>query len=283
MQTRHVYPAQVRMLAVAAAALAFWCAPLAAPAVAVENDPWPVLAQQVFTDRPLQDGAGVLSLDAPYRALDAAVVPVTIRTLLPPGDARTVRKITLLIDGNPSPVAAVFTLGERARVDLIATRVRVDDYTNMHAVAELSDGALYAVSRYVKAAGGCSAPALKQVASEVPLGTMRFRELPQRPGSGPEAGDGQREAQIMVRHPNFSGMQMDQVTRLYIPADFLQTLKVWQGDELLIQVEGGNAISENPEFRFRFSPATGDVPFRAEAVDTAGGHFQGEWKADAAS
>ena len=43
----------------------------------------------------------------------------------------------------------------------ISTRVRVNSYTNVHAVAELSDGKLYVVKTYVKASGGCSAPAVK--------------------------------------------------------------------------------------------------------------------------
>ncbi len=82
----------------------------------------------------------------------------------------------------------------------------------MHAVAELSDGKLYVATRFVKAAGGCSAPALKMTADAIPLGTMRFRLLPAH------------EAQLMIRHPNYSGMQMNQLTRLYIPAEFVQTL-----------------------------------------------------------
>jgi len=257
-------------------------------AARAEDDPWPSLAQQIFAAQPIQDGAGVLALEAPVRAMDAAVVPITLRTTLPPGDSRMVRKISLVIDENPSPLAAVFTLGEHSGITLISTRVRVDDYTNIHAVAELSDGKLYMVSRYVKAAGGCSAPALKQVASEVPLGTMRFRELPasaETEGVDPAkegAEPREREAQIMIRHPNFSGMQMDQVTRLYIPADFLKTLTLWQGKEMVISVEGGNSISENPEFRFRFTPGS-DEPFRAEAVDSTGERFQGEWKPETAS
>ena len=40
----------------------------------------------------------VLAIDAPYRAEDAAIVPITIRTLLPAGDGRQVRRITLVID-----------------------------------------------------------------------------------------------------------------------------------------------------------------------------------------
>ena len=147
------------------------------------QDPWPALAAQIFPDRLLRDGAALLTIDAPYRAEDAAVVPIALHTTLAADDPRHVRKITLVIDANPSPVAASFTLEPEAGIDRIATRVRVDDYTNVHAVAELSDGTLYAVARYVKASGGCSAPALKQTADSIPLGTLRFREF-QGTGSG---------------------------------------------------------------------------------------------------
>ena len=128
-----------------AMAAAFWCG--AANAQAPEpTDPWPALASQIFEDRPVEDGAVVVAIDAPYRAEDAAIVPITIRTLLPAGESRQVRRITLVIDENPSPVAATFALGPDSGVDRISTRVRVDSYTNIHAVAELSDGKLYALS-----------------------------------------------------------------------------------------------------------------------------------------
>lgn len=283
MQARSAWPARLRWLALAAAVAGF--SPLGAQAqqpqaAQADADPWPSLTQAIFDSRPMQDGSGVLALDAPYRALDAAVVPITIRMVLPPGDPRTVRRITLVIDGNPSPLAATFTLGARSGIDFIATRVRVDDYTNVHAVAELSDGKLYVVSRFVKAAGGCSAPALKQVASAIPLGTMRFRELPH--STKGDAQPGEREIQLMIRHPNYSGMQMDQVSRLYIPAEFIKSLQVWQGQEKLVSIESGIAISENPEFRFRFKPS-GDGPFRAEALDSDDKPFEAEWKAGTAS
>src|ERR1700712_736887 len=141
-----------------AAALAFsmGTAPAQAPA-----DPWPDIARDAFNNRPVGDGTGLLVLDMPYRAEDAAVVPVTVRATLPPGDTRAVRAITIVIDENPSPVAATFSLGPKSGVSEISTRVRVNSYTNVHAVAELSDGKLYAVQTYVKASGGCSAPAAK--------------------------------------------------------------------------------------------------------------------------
>jgi sulfur-oxidizing protein SoxY len=250
------------------------CVRAATPA---EPDPWPALAAQAFPGQALQDGAALLSIDAPYRAEDAAVVPVAVRTTLGADDPRRVRKITLVIDANPSPLAAVFTLEPESGIDHIATRVRVDDYTNVHAVAELTDGRLYAVSRYVKASGGCSAPALKQTADSIPLGTLRFREFPAEPGSDP----GRREAQVMVRHPNYSGMQMDQMSRLYIPADFVQVVRVWQGDQLLLTIEGGISISENPAFRFSFKPS-GAKSFRVEAGDSEGKRFGSVFPAQSA-
>jgi sulfur-oxidizing protein SoxY len=180
----------------------------------------------------------------------------------------------LVIDQNPSPLAAVFSPGPSSGMRSLSTRVRVDDYTNIHAVAELSDGQLYASTRFVKAAGGCSAPAAKLEAGAIPLGTLRFRQFPPAAGATP----GLREAELMVRHPNYSGMQMDQLTRLYVPAHFVKSVRIWQGDALLLSVEGGISISENPEFRFDYRPS-GALGFRTEVADSEGELFSQEWPA----
>src|SRR6185437_6302763 len=124
-------------------------------------DPWPGLVQDIFNNRPMSDGSNVIGIEMPYRAEDAAIVPVTLRSKLAPDDTRHLVSITLVIDQNPAPMAAKFELGPDARVSEISTRVRVISYTNVHAVAELSDGKLYMVKTFVKASGGCSAPAVK--------------------------------------------------------------------------------------------------------------------------
>src|SRR5215470_11356284 len=132
------------------------------PAVSTEAyDPWPGLVQDIFNNRPMNDGGDVIGIEMPYRAEDAAIVPVTLRNKLAATDDRRVVSITLVIDQNPAPMAAKFELGQNARVSEISTRVRVNNYTDVHAVAELSDGKLYVVKTYVKASGGCSAPAAK--------------------------------------------------------------------------------------------------------------------------
>jgi sulfur-oxidizing protein SoxY len=248
----------------------------AAAQAPAQSDSWAALAPQVFGDRAIHDGSSVLGIDAPYRAEDAALVPISLHSLLKPDDPRQICSITLLIDENPSPLAAVFTPGPASGMRSISTRVRVDSYTNMTAVAELTDGQLYAIQRFVKAAGGCSAPAGKQDADTVAAGEMRFRQFPAAAG----ADQGSDEAQLMIRHPNYSGMQMDQLTRLYIPARFVKSVKIRQGQELVLTVEGGISISENPVFRFDYR-TNGATTFSADAEDSEGRSYHQEWSATA--
>src|SRR6202051_2458782 len=222
-RTRTMLGTQLRLLCIAGLLSAAFGARAAPAATAEAYDPWPGLVQDIFNNRAMNDGAGVIAIEMPYRAEDAAIVPVTLRATLPPGDIRRVLAITLVIDQNPSPMAARFELGPDASVSEISTRVRVNNYTDVHAVAELSDGQLYMTKTYVKASGGCSAPAAKNAEeAKGKLGQMRFRQFV-RPSEGPTSGA--REAQIMIGHPNNSGLQMDQVPQLYIPAFFITDLR----------------------------------------------------------
>jgi sulfur-oxidizing protein SoxY len=241
------------------------------------NDPWPGLVQDIFNNRPMSDGGDVIAIEMPYRAEDAAIVPVTLRSKLAPDDSRRLKTITLVIDQNPAPMAAKFEIGPDARVSEISTRVRVNSYTNVHAVAELSDGKLYAVKTYVKASGGCSAPAAKNAEeARNHIGQMKYRQFA-RADQGPTSGA--REAQVMIGHPNNSGLQMDQITHLYVPAFFIDELHLWQDNSPVLSMEGGISISEDPNIRFTYV-ANGAKTFRAEAKDTSGHVFQKEWKVD---
>lgn len=256
------------------AALGASPAPLAA---AEAYDPWPGLVQDIFNNRPMNDGGDVIAIEMPYRAEDAAIVPVTLRTKLSSDDVRRVLAITLVIDQNPAPMAAKFELGPDARVSEISTRVRVNSYTNVHAVAELSDGKLYMIKTYVKASGGCSAPAAKNAEeAKNRLGQMKYREFAKDDQS---PTNGTREAQIMIGHPNNSGLQRDQLTLLYIPAFFINELRLWQDNSPVLSVESGISISEDPNIRFTYV-SNGAKLFRAEARDTAGHVFQKDWKVD---
>ena len=234
-------------------------------------DPWPGLVQDIFKGRVIATD-NTVTLEAPVRAEDAAIVPMTMRF----SDPAQIKSATLVIDQNPMPMAAAFSFGDKAGVGFVETRVRVNSYSNVHAVAETRDATLRAQMKFVKASGGCSAPAVKdQDEAKANIGKMKYREFK-------SADAGKREAQIMIRHPNNSGMQMDPLSRAYIPAHFVDRVEVWQGDALVFKMEGGISLSEDPVFRFSYAP-NGARTMRVEAHDNEGGVYKAEWPIGEAS
>ena len=218
---------------------------------------WQDLRHAVFGDRTVEDGAGTITLDAPSRALDAALVPITIDL---PGPAK-VKTVYLMIDENPSPLAGTFHFGPAADTRELRTRVRVDAYTLMHAVAETEDGRLFMAERYVKAAGGCSAPSTK----DAKLALERLGQMKLKP-----AGDA---VQLLISHPNFNGMQMDQLTRNYTPARFIQDVRVTRGDALVFDLEADISLSEDPAITFGVVGKT-PAPITVEVHDSANATFR---------
>ena len=251
---------------------------LATGAARAEDDLWSDLKVDLFGDRPINEADEWLVLEAPYRAHDAAMVPIDIVALQPQSPERFIRTITLVIDQNPAPVAAVFQLGPQSGLATLSTRVRVNAYSHVRAIAETNDGALYMAARFVKASGGCSAPALKDEAEALAnLGKMRLRQFaPEVASAGQSMTPDLREAQLMIRHPNYSGLQMDQVTRYYIPAHFVRDIVVRQGDQVVLTVEGAISISEDPSIRFHFL-SNGAGSLSVEAQDTDDQVFTKTW------
>lgn len=238
---------------------------------------WNSLKPDVFGERPITESSPLVRLTAPVRAEDAAMVPVEVEVALPAGDARTVKKLTLIVDENPAPVAATFNFGGERHDLTLGTRLRVNSYSYIRAIAELSDGALVMGARYVKASGGCSAPAMKdEEAALKNIGQMKLRVVEKgQQGDATQANRFSR-VQLMIRHPNYSGLQMDQVTRLYIPAKFVDKIVVKQGDDLVFAMEGGISLSEDPAIQFSFDPTGKEI--HVDAGDTDGRKFEGELK-----
>ena len=132
-----------------------------APVRAADDyDPWPGIAKEAFAGHSVTED-GTVALEAPIRAEDAALVPITMR--VPASVGSTAKSLTLIVEKNPMPVVAKFTFGPAAGSGerMISTRIRVDMYSNVRAVLETADGQLHMTTKFVKAAGGCSAPALK--------------------------------------------------------------------------------------------------------------------------
>lgn len=263
---RSMTPAIIALALAASTAVA---GPVSNPLTPSET--WTDLAPNVIGDAVPLDGSDLFSIEAPKRAHDAAIVPVRIVQALASGE--TIKRLTLVVDENPAPVVAEFEFGpSMGHIDL-ETRVRVDRYSNFRVIAETADGATYMDGRFIKASGGCSAPALKGMADAIATaGQMRLKVFDAK-ATQPAVSSGRQQAQVMIRHPNYSGMQRNQITHLFIPAFFIHEMEVYQGDEMLFRMEGGISISEDPVFRFSYTP-NGASKLRVRAVDTDGNVFE---------
>jgi sulfur-oxidizing protein SoxY len=206
---------------------------------------WQQLQQAIFGTRALADGAGVIQIEAPEHALDAALVPITLTIK----SATPIKGLYLVIDNNPAPLAGHFTFGPRADPRDLKVRVRVNQYTFIHAVAETADGKLFVSRQFVKTSGGCSAPVGADNADALKdIGLMRLHLLgPFNPGKP-------LQAQLMVRHPNFNGMQMDQITRLFTPPRFIRTIDASYDGAPIFHLDSDISLSTDPVITFGFVP-----------------------------
>ena len=224
---------------------------------------WKDVASNIFGERPMEDGSSMLKLIVPERAMDAALVPVTVELN---GDHHIVA-VSVVVDNNPSPLAGTFRFGPAFAQNTLKMRVRVNEYTNVRAVGETQDGRLLMTEAYVKAAGGCSAPAVKDPQEAMArLGRIKVKlPVTLTPGSA-------ATAQVMISHPNSSGLQFDQVSRTYIPAHYVQSIAIRVGRQTVLEADTDISISEDPNLRFSFVPIEGGS-LEVVAHDTKGATF----------
>jgi sulfur-oxidizing protein SoxY len=234
-----------------------------------EEDNWPRLKQQAFGDRAIAAEDGTVVLEIPGTAEDAALVPLTVR--VPPAVTQNLKSLTIFIDKNPDPRVATLTFGPAAGNGgerSFSTRVRIDNFSYVRAVLETEDGTLHMASKFVAAAGGCGAMQAKDPDTEtVDLGKMIVKTFPPALDQNPIWS-----AQVMIKHPNSNGMQLDINTANFIPARFVKDVTVKRGGELVFQMDSTFSISTNPNFRFTFGRGA-DNSLDVAVTDTDGAHF----------
>ncbi|WP_090063382.1 quinoprotein dehydrogenase-associated SoxYZ-like carrier [Celeribacter neptunius] len=231
-----------------------------------DSPTWQSLRDDILGPVAVLPADGLFTMEAPYRAEDAAAVPIHIRQL---DASQAIQSATVVIDENPAPVAAEFRFSPAMSPLDLTFRVRVDQYSNVRTIAGTAFG-LRMDGRFVKASGGCSAPAGQDPEEALAgLGQTRLQQSESPSGL-------RREAEIQIRHPNYSGLQRDQITQLFIPAHFIDHLEVWQGDEMLFAMEGGISISANPSFRFSYTE-NGAPSLTVKGHDTDGNLFETEF------
>lgn len=102
------------------------------------------------------------------------------------------------------------------------------------------------------------------------LGQMRLRHTPFRL-------DQPNEVQLLISHPNYSGLQIDQLSRNWIPPHYVQTIEVRYNGAPVMTVDGDISISENPSIHFWFVPGAPGA-LQIEARDNEGGAFSESWQ-----
>jgi len=245
-----------------------WAAPGGLPSAEhdASSPEWERLSEALFPGRTLRPGQAVVQVAAPLRAAYGASVPVKVVSKLPQRPDRYVRKLYLVVDKNPSPLAAVLDLTTEVGQADFETRLRVDEYSHVRVVSELSNGELHTDSRYVKTSGGCSAPPNRDALHLIGKTVLRVAG---------EVRVGQPTlADVTVVHPNDSGFELNQVTVMYIPPHFVRSIRVSYAQRKVFDAELDFSISENPMLRFHFVPL-GPGELRAEVTDSKDGQFVG--------
>jgi len=226
------------------------------------------LKQKFFSDRTIEEDQQTLEITAPYRAEDPALVPLQITSKFPQTTDHYIKNITVIIDNNPVPFSASFDFTPESGKADIATRMRFNAYTHVRAIAETNDGKLHMAKAFVKASGGCSAPIGTDLeAAKARMGKMKFKV------DGEKATLGQpNPVQLLISHPNITGMQMDQISRMVQPAHYVTDVKVSFEGKPVMTAKTDIAISADPNFRFYFTPEkAGEL--KAEIRDNLGNQY----------
>jgi sulfur-oxidizing protein SoxY len=227
---------------------------------------WENLRGKLFGTRPIDATSKVVQLIVPLRAAYGASVPVKIVSGLAQTPARHVKKMHVLVDKNPSPVAAVLDLGTEVGQADFETRLRVDEYSHVRVVSELSNGELHMDSRFVKTSGGCSAPPNRDALNLLGKTVLKVPE--------PVRFDVPTPADVTVIHPNDTGFELNNVTVMFIPPHFVRSIRVSYAGRKVFDADLDFSVSENPTLHFNFVPH-GAGELRAEVEDSKDAQFVG--------
>ncbi len=236
----------------------------------LDTEQWKEWRKKLFADRPIQeDPTGVFQFDVPTRPESGANVPIAIKVTGTQSPERFVKRVVVVIDKNPEPLAAVFHLTPDAGLAAIETEMRVETHSPVRAIVEMNDGKLVMSAKFVKAAGGCStAPVLDAdaAAAAARLGQIQIR-LPEA-----VTRNEPNRVQLIVNHPNYTGFQMHPLKMYLISAHYVTDIKVSYGDRPVLTAQTTIADSEDPSFRFFFTPREAGR-LKVEVKDSRGQQF----------
>ena len=196
--------------------------------ISVCSDSWKEWLKDNLYEEQFLEQTDDIIIESPYRAIDSGNVPIVITT-----KSKDLIKFTLIIDENPTPCCATFEF--IGLLPYIETNIRVNAYTHLTVVAEDIDGNLYVNRKFIKAAGGCSATPI--VDNDVPKDRVDIIDDKLHFD----------KKKIQFNHPNYSGLQFNQLTRTEIPADYIDSVVV-KTSKGIFSYDGTIGISQNHYF-----------------------------------
>lgn len=220
-------------------------------------DMWPYIKEKMYKDQVITE-VDFLKIDGPKRASSGAQVPINIKLASPEGV--NIKKLVLIIDGNPIQLASTYHLTKQTQDLDLSTRIRMETDSFVRVVAEADSGKLYMSVVAIRASGGCSGymdvhdPALTKDLGKILVKT-KAKYLTTR-----------------IKHPMFNGLQRDLDSGGYIPQWIVTQVRYnYKGENVLV-VENDISISQDPYLKVNF-PLGAKGTVTVSATDTKGQIF----------
>ncbi len=230
-------------------------------------DAWPALHKAYFAGKPVQEDAAAIRLEIATIAENPALVPVAISTNRP-----GIRRIWLLVDGNPVPLTATMTLLREIPDVHFQTRIRLEKSTWVRVVAEDAQGLYFMTSTEVRTPGGGCGGGLDGDEAKLRAEAGRIRV---RHEASPAQGAPGGQWVIMIKHPMRTGFERT-THGYYAKPWFIRQLDIAQAGQPFMQIDLGVGISADPWLSL---PVIRDLPasLQLSASDNEGKVYQQQY------
>jgi sulfur-oxidizing protein SoxY len=182
-----------------------------------------------------------LTLSGPELSEDGSVVPVAVACT-----ASGVQRLLIGVERNPNWLAAIFELAEGTEAG-VATRLKMQQSSNVVALALLKDGRVLQAVREIKVTlGGCAGAADSTPERSGQPSLIRVQ---------PAAGGG-ATVRALMKHEMESGQRKDEAGRA-VPAWHIQEVVARLNGQAVLSAHWGPAVSKNPFLQFGLKTAKG--------------------------
>ncbi|AXX96686.1 quinoprotein dehydrogenase-associated SoxYZ-like carrier [Profundibacter amoris] len=255
------------------------------PSASIAGEAWDDISPLMFDEARdvTMASAQTVTLRTPYRATDDRRVMMGASVALP--DGQLIDKVYLVIDENPMPVSAVFEMQRPTGNFTFDMTMRLNGPSGIHLVVETTDGQLLVSEGFTKTSGlgACAAPPVNDPAIALKtLGQMKLALAPANTmnaktrlvslASGTKAEPQPVKAQVSFSHPSHSGLQMNQITLLYLPARFIEMVKFTTDESPMFTMTGSISISEDPALSVVLPAGSGTLSIDMQDTDGATFH-----------